>query len=667
LQILRQSFDSILPDDTHMTNLLHYPLLSAINSPDDLKALDKEHLLLLAKELRLFLLQTLDKVGGHLSSNLGAVELTIALHRIFDTPEDKLIWDVGHQAYPHKILTGRAAQLSSIRIKGGISGFPKRSESPYDAFGVGHSSTSISAALGMAIAAKKNGLAHKSIAVIGDGAMTAGVAFEALNHAGDLDADLLVVLNDNDMSISPNVGGLSNYFAKVLSGKLYSTVKSNSKKVLSSMPSVWELACRAEEHMKGMVVPGTLFEELGFNYIGPIDGHDLPTLLTTLKNIKALSGPQFLHVVTQKGKGFEPAEKQPTKYHATSPGFYSEFNNASEEDKAETEIAAVTSPAVVLTYTQVFSEWIVDAAHKNKQLIGITPAMREGSGLVAFSEQFADRYYDVGIAEQHSVTLAAGMACEGLKPVVAIYSSFLQRAYDQLIHDVALQNLPVLFAIDRGGIVGGDGATHTGNFDLSFMRCIPNMTIMAPADENECYHMLDFGLTLDSPAAVRYPRGKGPGEIINKLQSIGLETGKGILVFDSYTETEKSGKSALKTVTILNFGSLLNEVLLAADELKDAYHIKVFNMRFIKPLDTHLIQEQIQICDLLLTLEDNSVIGGAGSAVNESLASLETNCPVINLGLPDEFPEHATQQQIHRDYGLDSTGLVRIIQEKLPV
>lgn len=643
-----------------MTDILRYPLLAAINSPDDLKELDSGQLLLLAKELRLFLLHTLDEIGGHLSSNLGTVELTIALHRVFDTPEDKLIWDVGHQAYPHKILTGRAGQLDSIRIKDGLSGFPKRTESPYDAFGVGHSSTSISAALGMAIAAKKNGLKSKSIAVIGDGAMTAGMAFEALNHAGDLDADLLVILNDNDMSISPNVGGLSNYFAKVLSGKFYSTVKSNSKKVLSSMPSVWELACRAEEHMKGMVIPGTLFEELGFNYIGPIDGHDLPTLLTTLKNIKKLPGPQFLHIVTQKGKGFAPAEKEPTQYHAASPGFYKEFNSHHEQE--DTEEAAIFSPPVALTYTQVFSEWIVDAAYKNKQLIAITPAMREGSGLVAFSEQFADRYYDVGIAEQHSVTLAAGMACEGLKPVVAIYSTFLQRAYDQLIHDVALQNLPVLFAIDRSGIVGGDGATHTGNFDLSFMRCIPNMTIMAPADENECYHMLDFGFTLNSPVAVRYPRGKGAGQAINKQQSIQLEKGKGKLVFDSRCN-KQSNKEPGKTIIILSFGCLLNEALLAADKLNDSYHIKVVNMRFIKPLDNGLIHELAQTADLLLTLEDNTIIGGAGSAVNESLASRVSACPVINLGLPDEFPVHATQQQIHHDYGLDCSGLVRTIEE----
>ncbi|MCK5697294.1 MAG: 1-deoxy-D-xylulose-5-phosphate synthase [Gammaproteobacteria bacterium] len=624
-----------------MTNLFNYPLLNAIQSPDDLSNLDIEQLNVLATELRAYLLHTLDKTGGHLSSNLGAVELTIALHCIFNTPDDKIIWDVGHQAYPHKILTGRAKQLDTIRQKNGLSGFPKRSESPYDAFGVGHSSTSISAALGMAIAAEKMGLKQHSIAVIGDGAMTAGMAFEALNHAGDMNTDLLVILNDNDMSISPNVGGLSNYLAKVLSGKFYSSMKSGSKKVLSSMPSVWDLACRAEEHVKGMVIPGTLFEELGFNYIGPIDGHDLPTLLTTLKNIKELSEPQFLHIVTKKGKGFEAAEQHPTQYHATTPGFYS-----------QTSIKTSQS----LTYTQVFSQWIMDTAQHTTQLVAITPAMREGSGLVEFSQQFPDRYYDVGIAEQHCVTLAAGMACEGLKPVVAIYSSFLQRAYDQLIHDVAIQNLPVLFAIDRAGVVGSDGATHSGNFDLSFMRCIPNMTIMTPADENECYQMLDYGFSLNSPVAVRYPRGKGSGQAINKQDSIALKKGKGLLIFDN-KKTDKIN------ITFLNFGSLLSEILLASEILSTDYHVKVVNMRFVKPLDTSLAQDLAQSSDLLITVEDNSISGGAGSAVNECLISLNSICPVINLGLPDIFPEHATQQEIYHDYGLDCEGLLNTIQQ----
>ena len=635
-----------------MTKLLHYPLLATINSPADLKTLDNEQLTVLAEELRGFLLETLDRTGGHLSSGLGTVELTIALHKIFNTPEDKIIWDVGHQAYPHKILTGRARQLDSIRKKGGLSGFPKRSESPYDAFGVGHSSTSISAALGMAIAAKDTGQTHKSVAVIGDGAMTAGMAFEALNHAGDLDADLLVILNDNDMSISPNVGGLSNYFAKVLSGKFYSTVKSNSKKVLGSMPSVWELARRAEEHMKGMIVPGTLFEELGFNYIGPIDGHDIPTLLTTLSNIRELTGPQFLHIVTQKGKGFEAAENKPTEYHAAAPGFY-------------TNGQASTSTSDTLTYTEVFSHWILDAAARDERLIGITPAMREGSGLVEFSEQFSERYYDVGIAEQHSVTLAAGMACNGLKPVVAIYSTFLQRAYDQLIHDVALQNLAVVFAIDRGGIVGADGATHTGSFDLSFMRCIPNMTIMAPADENESYHMLDFAFAMDSPAAVRYPRGKGVGLAITEQLPEPLELGKSIMVYDNQKDFSAAELKLVPVISILSFGTLLSEALSAVESLKNEFCLKIINMRFIKPLDTQIALQLAQSSDLLITLEDNTVMGGAGSAVNEVLASHGSVCPVLNLGLPDEFPEHGTQQEIHHNYGLDSAGLVKTIREHI--
>lgn len=636
-----------------MTELFRYPLLATIDSPDALKQLDIGELTLLAIELRQFLLKTVDTTGGHLSSGLGAIELTIALHHVFDTPHDKLIWDVGHQAYPHKILTGRASQMGSIRKKDGLSGFPKRSESPYDAFGVGHSSTSISAALGMAIAAKNDGLSQKSVAIIGDGAMTAGMAFEALNHAGDLDADILVILNDNDMSISPNVGGLSNYFAKVLSGKFYSTVKSNSKKVLGAMPPVWELARRAEEHMKGMVIPGTLFEELGFNYIGPIDGHDLPTLLTTLNNIKELSGPQFLHVVTQKGKGFEAAEKQPTQYHAATPGFYSQ--NGADESK--------TASSTQLTYTQVFSEWIVDAAQSNERLVALTPAMCEGSGLVNFAKQFPQRYFDVGIAEQHCVSLAAGMACEGLTPVVAIYSTFLQRAYDQLIHDVALQNLPVLFAIDRGGIVGADGATHTGNFDLSFLRCIPNMTIMTPADENECYHMLAFGCSLKTPAAVRYPRGKGPGQVIDKQQPANLQLGKADKVFDN-SDAKPSDK---KQVTLFNFGSLLHEAVLAAEEIQNDCSLVIINMRFVKPLDTQIILDHLKQSDLIFTLEDNTIVGGAGSGINEYINSLDTRCPIFNLGLPDKFPEHGTQQQIHHDYCLDKQGIIKTIREKLSI
>ena len=629
-----------------MTELLNYPLLATIKSPDNLKDLNSDQLVLLAEELREFLLETLNKTGGHLSSGLGTIELTIALHKVFDAPNDNIIWDVGHQAYPHKILTGRAEQIETIRRKGGLSGFPKISESIYDAFGVGHSSTSISAALGMALAAKETNTASKSIAVIGDGAMTAGMAFEALNHAGDLDADLLVILNDNDMSISPNVGGLSNYFAKVLSGKFYTTVKSNSKKVLGSMPSVWELARRAEEHMKGMVVPGTLFEELGFNYIGPIDGHNIPALLTTLNNIKHLSGPQFLHIVTRKGKGYPEAENDPTQYHAVQAGFLTQQHN---------KVPYKSSSTSRLTYTQVFSEWIMQAAQKNDQLIAITPAMREGSCLVEFSEQFSSRYYDVGIAEQHSVTLAAGMAAKGLKPVVAIYSSFLQRAYDQLIHDVALQNLGVLFAIDRGGLVGADGATHSGSFDLSFMRCIPNMTIMAPADENECYHMLEFGFSLNTPAAVRYPRGKGPGKALDKLKN-NIEYGKSNVAFDN------QNKSAKTRITFLNFGSLLHEALEAAQALTEDYHIQVINMRFIKPLDNTAIVQAVQNSELILTLEDNAIMGGAGSAVNEVIVQQNTTCRCINLGLPDTFPEHASQAELYHDYGLDCEGLINSIK-----
>ncbi|MGD8886248.1 MAG: 1-deoxy-D-xylulose-5-phosphate synthase, partial [Gammaproteobacteria bacterium] len=502
--------------DSTQNETTGFPLLETIESPDDVRGLDKNELAQLADELRRFLIQSVGKTGGHLAAGLGTVELTIALHYAFDTPNDRLVWDVGHQSYPHKILTGRRHLMDTMRQKDGLKGFPSRSESQYDTFGVGHSSTSISAALGMAIAAQQAQEQRRVIAVIGDGAMTAGMAFEALNHAGVLDANLLVILNDNDMSISPNVGGLSNYLAKMLSGRLYATVREGSKKVLRSMPTVWALARRAEEHTKGMVLPGTLFEELGFNYIGPIDGHDIDTVVTTLQNLKHLDGPQFLHVVTKKGKGFSPAEQNPCTYHGVGS-----FDP--ESGKILKPTAADQSPGVA--YTKVFGDWICDMAAEDKQLIGITPAMREGSGLVQFSSDYPDRYFDVGIAEQHSVTLAAGMACDGLKPVVAIYSTFLQRAYDQLIHDVALQNLPVLFAIDRAGLVGPDGPTHAGSFDLSYMRCIPNMTLMAPADENECRQMLYTGFLHDGPAAVRYPRGKGPGASIDKTMTA-LEIGK---------------------------------------------------------------------------------------------------------------------------------------------
>jgi len=616
-----------------MSENTDYSILEQINSPDDLKDLSISELEQLAHELRHFLIDSVSKTGGHLSAGLGTTELTIALHHVFNTPEDKLVWDVGHQSYPHKILTGRREQMSSLRIKDGLNGFPKRSESPYDTFGVGHSSTSISAALGMAIAAQQQGSERRVAAIIGDGALTAGMAFEALNHAGDLDANLLVILNDNDMSISPNVGGLSNYFAKILSGKMYSNMRAGSKKVLGTMPPVWELARRAEEHMKGMVIPGTLFEELGFNYIGPIDGHDMDTLVTTLGNLRELKGPQFLHVVTTKGKGFTPAEKDPCEYHGVG-----RFN----PESGKLEKKRTKGPS----YTRVFGDWLCDMAEDSPELIGITPAMREGSGLLAFSEKFPQRYYDAGIAEQHAVTLAAGMACEGLKPVVAIYSTFLQRGYDQLIHDVALQNLPVLFAIDRAGVVGPDGPTHAGSFDLSFLRPIPNMLIMAPADENECRKMLSTGFRHDGPAAVRYPRGEGPGSQI-----------------ESELTTLPIGKAAItrkgKHVALLNFGTLLDRAMQAGEKL----NATVVNMRFIKPLDEALLFALAKDHDIFVTIEDNVVMGGAGSAVNESLMKQHCLVPVLNLGLPDFFQQQATRDELLAEAGLESSDILRAVEE----
>lgn len=612
-----------------------YPILEKINDPADLRGLSIDELEQLAEELRHFLIESVSKTGGHLSAGLGTVELTIALHHVFNTPEDKLVWDVGHQSYPHKILTGRRDQMSSLRLKDGLNAFPKRSESPYDTFGVGHSSTSISAALGMAIAAQQQGSERRVAAVIGDGALTAGMAFEALNHAGDLDANLLVILNDNDMSISPNVGGLSNYFAKILSGKLYSSMRAGSKKVLGTMPQVWELARRAEEHMKGMVVPGTLFEELGFNYIGPIDGHDMDTLVKTLGNLRELKGPQFLHIVTRKGKGFLPAEENPCEYHGVG-----RFNP--ESGKLEKKQA--TGP----TYTQVFSDWLCDMAAGRPELVGITPAMREGSGLVKFSEKFPQRYFDVGIAEQHAVTLAAGMACDGLKPVVAIYSTFLQRAYDQLIHDVALQNLPVLFAIDRAGVVGPDGPTHAGSFDLSFLRPIPNMLIMAPADENECRQMLTTGFQHNGPAAVRYPRGEGPGVQVDS-DLTALPIGKGVI--------SRNGKQ----IALLNFGALLDRVMEAGEKL----NATVVNMRFIKPLDEALLLSLTQNHDIFVTIEDNVVMAGAGSAVNEALMRHHCLVPALNLGLPDRYQQQATRNELLADAGLESSDIIRAVEEFL--
>ncbi len=615
-----------------MTVSSEFPLLESIDSPADLRALPAARLGAVARELRTFLIDSLSRTGGHLAANLGTVELTLALHYVFSTPDDRLIWDVGHQSYSHKILTGRRDAMAKIRQQEGPSGFPKRSESPYDTFGVGHSSTSISAALGMAIAAAREGSERRVMAVIGDGAMTAGQAFEALNHAGTLDANLLVVLNDNDMSISPNVGGLSNYLAKVLSGRLYSTVREGSKKVLANMPPVWELARRAEEHMKGMVVPGTLFEELGFNYIGPIDGHDLDTLVPTLRNLRALKGPQLLHVVTRKGRGFPPAEANPCGYHGVGP-----FNP--ETGQSTGSVGGKPS------FTRIFSDWICDAAVRDPQLVAITPAMREGSGLVDFSERFPKRYFDVGIAEQHAVTLAAGMACDGLRPVVAIYSTFLQRAYDQLIHDVAIQNLPVLFAIDRGGLVGPDGDTHAGSFDLSYLRCIPNMTVMAPADERECRQLLQTGLELGAPATVRYPRGSGMGVAVDSDLGT-LPLGKG--------EVRRRGQD----IAILSFGTLLPEALAAADAL-DA---TVANMRFVKPLDETLIDELASGHRLLVTLEDNARLGGAGSAVAEYLALRNPPVPLLLLGIPDRFPGHGSRDQLLASCNLDAAGIQRTIE-----
>lgn len=613
-----------------MADSSKYPLLSRVDSPEDLRQLGPSELKELATELRLFLIDSVTETGGHLSSGLGTVELTVALHYVFNTPDDRLVWDVGHQSYPHKILTGRRDAMGSMRQFGGLAGFPKRDESKYDTFGVGHSSTSISAALGMALAAQKRGEERKVVAIIGDGAMTAGMAFEALNHAGDLDANLLVILNDNDMSISENVGAMSNYFAKVLSGSLYSSVREGSKKVLSKMPSVWELAQRAEEHFKGMVVPGTLFEELGFNYIGPVDGHDLPGLIKTLGNIRRLSGPQFLHVVTRKGKGYAPAEENPIAYHGigapAKPG---------AESKAKTP-----------SYTQVFGQWLCDAAAANEQMIAITPAMREGSGMVEYSQQFPERYFDVGIAEQHAVTLAAGLACEGIRPVVAIYSTFLQRAYDQLIHDVALQNLPVLFAIDRAGIVGADGPTHAGMFDLSFLRCIPNMLVMAPADENECRQMLSTGLAHNGPSAVRYPRGGGPGvEIEKSMETLPI----------ARAEQRRQGGG----VALLAFGAMVS----VAEEAAEALNASVVNMRFVKPIDEAMILDMADKHQLLVTIEDNVIAGGAGSAVNEVLLDHDIQMAVINLGLPDQFVEHGEREQILSLCGLDANGIIKAVQD----
>ena len=618
------------------------PLLDTIDFPQQLRLLERKQLPQLAQELRTFLIDSVSKTGGHLASNLGVVELTIALHYVFNTPDDRLVWDVGHQTYPHKILTGRHQKMQTLRKVQGIAGFPRRCESEYDTFGTGHSSTSISAALGMAVAAQKAGLERRAVAIIGDGAMTAGMAFEALNNAGDMNANLLVILNDNDMSISNNVGALNNYLTKLLSSRFYNTVRSSGKKVLSVMPPMMEFAKRAEEHVKGMVMPGTLFEEFGFNYIGPIDGHDLDTLVETLRNIKQLKGPQFLHIVTQKGKGFEPAEDNPNRFHGV--GKFDPYNG---------DAIAGTSLAAKKTYTQVFSDWLVDMAALDQRLVAVTPAMCDGSGLNAFAETYPDRYFDVGIAEQHALTFAAGLACDGLKPVVAIYSTFLQRAYDQLIHDIALQKLPVLLAIDRAGLVGADGPTHAGSFDLSYLRCIPNTVVMAPSDENECRQMLYTGFMHNGLAAVRYPRGSGSGAVIQpKMQAI--EIGKAQLL---RTMQQVAGKR----VALLAFGSMLVPAL-QAGEIIDA---SVANMRFIKPLDTAMIAKLANSHDLLVTIEENALMGGAGAAVLEAMQALNIHMPVLCLGLPDQFIEHGNHETMLAECGLDATGIIKAIEQKL--
>jgi 1-deoxy-D-xylulose-5-phosphate synthase len=622
-----------------MPSMTAYPLLETIDDPSALRRLDRKELAQLATELRAFLVESVSSTGGHLSSNLGTVELTIALHYVFRTPQDRLIWDVGHQTYGHKILTGRREGMRRLRQKGGIAGFPRREESAYDTFGTAHSSTSISAALGMAVAAAIQKVQRNVVAVIGDGAMTAGEAFEALNNAEQTGAKVIVVLNDNDMSISENVGALNNYLAKLMSGRFYAATKKTAEKVLSITPTVKGLAKKFEEHAKGMLTPSTLFEEFGFNYTGPIDGHNLDVLLDTLENVKRLEGPQFLHVVTRKGQGYKLAEEDPIAYHG--PG---KFDPGVGIVKAK-PAANVKPPP---TYTQVFGEWLCDMARLDPRLVGITPAMREGSGLVRFSQEFPERYFDVGIAEQHAVTFAAGLAVEGLRPVVAIYSTFLQRAYDQLIHDVALQNLPVVFALDRGGLVGADGPTHHGAFDHSFLRCIPNLTVMAPADENECRQMLYTGFTLPGPSTVRYPRGTGPGaEIVNAMQA--LPVGRG--------EVRREGKG----VAILAFGSMVAPALEAGAQL----NATVANMRFVKPLDRELVLRLAATHKLLVTVEENVVMGGAGSAVAEALAAEGVATPVTMLGLPDHFVEHGDPAALLADCGLDAAGIARSVRARL--
>jgi len=625
--------------DARDYNPAMFDLLKTINDPADLRRLDRKTLPQLADELRAFVLESVSQTGGHLSSNLGTVELTIALHYVFDTPEDRIVWDVGHQTYAHKILTGRREGMSGLRQLGGISGFPRRSESIHDTFGTAHSSTSISAALGMAVAARLKHEPRRCIAVIGDGAMSAGMAFEALNNAGASDADLLVVLNDNEMSISQPVGALTSYLARLLSGRMYTTARRASEHLLKRVPAMWEFARRAEEHVKGMVTPGTLFEEFGFNYIGPIDGHDLDALIPTLANIRKLSGPQFLHVVTRKGQGYKLAEDDPIAYHG--PGRF--------DPQEGLKKAAGGKPS----YSQIFGDWLCDMAPLEPRLVAITPAMREGSGMVRFSEEFPERYFDVAIAEQHAVTFAAGLACEGLKPVVAIYSTFLQRGYDQLIHDVAIQNLPVLFALDRGGLVGGDGATHNGAFDYAYLRTVPNLTVMAPADENECRQMLYTGMQLNGPAAVRYPRGSGSGVPVERAMRA-LPVGRG--------EIRREGARRDGGIAILAFGSMVAPALRAAEAL-DA---TVANMRFVKPLDAELVKRLAESHALLVTVEEHQIMGGAGSAVCEALAGLGLDQRILLLGLPDRFIDHGDPAKLLASVGLDAAGIERSIRAVLP-
>ncbi len=611
-----------------------FPLLQQIDEPADLRRLDINQLPELCNELRDFVIQSVSQTGGHLGASLGTIELTTALHYVYETPRDKLVWDVGHQTYGHKILTGRRNQMSGIRMQGGLAGFPNRQESQYDTFGVGHSSTSISAALGMALAARtraqteEDSSAEKVVAVIGDGALTAGLAYEALNHAGGVKADMLVILNDNDMSISPNVGAMNKYLARMLSGKLVTGARAGSRRVLSKMPTMLELARRTEEHVKGMVVPSSLFEELGFKYYGPVDGHDVDSLVAVLKNLRDLDGPVFLHAVTKKGHGYKFAEEDPLALHAVTP-FDPDTGKPHKSSKSNRP-----------TYTKVFGQWLCDMASADPRVVGITPAMREGSGLVEFEQQFPDRYYDVGIAEQHSVTLAAGLACGGLRPVVAIYSTFFQRAYDQLVHDVALQNLPVLFAIDRAGLVGPDGPTHAGSFDFSFMRCLPNMVIMAPADENECRQMLYTGMQLDGPSAVRYPRGNGPGVDIEEEMSA-LPVGTASTVVEGHT------------VALLAFGTMVE----AATGIGRDKGFTVVNMRFVKPLDTKLIDSLAATHELIITIEENAIPGGAGAGVLEHLSQVGSTTPIRSIGLPDEFVDHGSRDELLSYCKLDAAGL----------